>query len=86
MQGESLRPWGVYESTVEYKGELCDFDENRIGDYLETVELTDKVGSTTISAEVYKVTKMSPLVCVAVKSEGRSGYSLYSGYSRRYDK
>lgn len=77
MQGESLRPWGVYESTVEYKGELCDFDENRIGDYLETVELTDKVGSTTISAEVYKVTKMSPLVCVAVKSEGRSGYSLY---------
>ncbi len=77
MQGESLRPWGAYESTIEYIGVSGDLAENRIGEYLETVEITDRLGNTTISAEVYKVTKMSPLVCVAVKAEGISGYCLY---------
>ena len=77
MQGESLRPWGAYESTIEYIGVSKDLVENRIGEYLETVEITDRSGNTTISAEVYKVTKMSPLVCVAVKAEGRNGYCLY---------
>lgn len=77
MQGESLRPWGSYDSTTEYTGVSGDLAENRIGEYLETVEITDRSGNTTISAEVYKVTKMSPLVCVAVKAEGRNGYCLY---------
>lgn len=77
IQGESLRPWGTYEPTTEYIGVSGDFAENRIGEYIGTVELTDKTGNTSISAEVYKVTEMSPLVCVAVKAEGRSGYSLY---------
>lgn len=77
MQGESLRPWGSYDSTTEYIGVSGDLAENRIGEYLETVEITDRSGNTTISAEVYKVTKMSPLVCVAVKAEGRNGYCLY---------
>lgn len=77
MQGESLRPWGAYESTIEYIGVSGDLAENSIGEYLETVELTDKTGNTSISAEVYKVTKMSSLVCVAVKAEGRNGYCLY---------
>lgn len=77
MQGESLRPWGAYESTIEYIGVSGDLAENRIGEYLETVEITDRLGNATISAEVYKVTKMSPLVCVAVKAEGISGYCLY---------
>lgn len=77
IQGESLRPWGSYEPTIEYTGVSGDLAENRIGEYLETVEITDQTGSQTISAEVYKVTKMSPLVCVAVKADGRNGYCLY---------
>ncbi|MCM1006591.1 MAG: hypothetical protein NC485_01465 [Ruminococcus flavefaciens] len=77
IQGESLRPWGTYEPTTEYTGVSGDLAENRIGEYIGTVELTDKTGNTSISAEVYKVTEMSPLVCVAVKAKGRSGYSLY---------
>jgi hypothetical protein len=31
----------------------------------------------SVPAEIYSINKMSPLVCVALKIEGRSGYSLY---------
>lgn len=73
----SLRPWYVIEPTTEYVGISGDLSPERIGGYIETVEISDRSLNGSVPAEIYSINKMSTLVCVALKIEGRNGYSLY---------
>lgn len=73
----SLRPWYEIEPTTEYRGLSAEVSSEKVGGYIETVEISDRSLNGSVSADIYSVNKISPLVCVAVKIEGQNGYTLY---------